>query len=241
MKKLISFNLIIISFALLLLITGCKKNSGSSLPLISTTQISSIDTVTAKSGGNIFSEGSDPITARGVCWSRTTTPTIADNKTNDGTGSGSFSSSIIGLTKGTYYAVRAYATNVNGTAYGQVESFTTLSSVSATPIVTTLPATNVNSVSATLNGIIDASFAVTDTYFEYGLDNNYSTAVLASLKSVGTNVDPGFLKSSKSMVQVTVNISALAPSTTYHFRVVIVKNNVETTVGQDAIFTTTLF
>lgn len=241
MRKLPSFKLFIIPFALLLFSIGCKKSSNSSLPLVSTTPISSIDTATAISGGNIFSEGSNPVTARGVCWSRTTTPTISDSKTIDGTGIGSFTSSITGLTKGTYYAVRAYATNINGTSYGDVESFTTLSTTGSAPLLITLPATNINSVSATLNGSVDASFPIANTYFEYGLDTNYSTAVPASLKSAGTKVSPGSVKSSKAMVQVTTNISALNPSTSYHYRVVIVVNNVETNVSTDAIFTTTLY
>lgn len=239
MKKLLSFYLVIIPFALLILVTSCKKSSSSSLPLVGTIQISSIDSTTAKSGGNIFSEGSDPVTARGVCWSRTTTPTIADNKTIDGSGSGSFSSSITGLTQGSYYAVRAYATNINGTSYGEVETFNTLSSTPGTPIVITLPASNITGSSATLNGSIDASFALPDTYFEYGLDNNYGTAVHALLKSVRTNVDQGSAKSSKAMVQVTTVISALDPLTTYHFRVVVYKNGAYVTVGQEYIFSTT--
>ncbi|HWZ22338.1 MAG TPA: hypothetical protein VNW06_06760, partial [Cytophagaceae bacterium] len=52
------------------------------------------------------------------CWSTTSGPTIADNKTSDGTGTGTFISSITGLTPGTIYYVRAYATNSTGTTYG---------------------------------------------------------------------------------------------------------------------------
>jgi len=65
------------------------------------------------------------VTARGVCWSTGQTPTVADNRTTDGTGAGSFSSSITGLTPNTTYYVRAYATNSAGTGYGSAMSFTT--------------------------------------------------------------------------------------------------------------------
>jgi hypothetical protein len=69
------------------------------------------------SGGNITSEGGDAVTARGVCWSTSQNPTIADSKTIDGAGISSFTSSITGLSSGGYN-VRAYATNSVGTSYG---------------------------------------------------------------------------------------------------------------------------
>ncbi len=93
--------------------------------LAATTQASSVTGTTASSGGNITSDGGASVTARGVCWSTTTNPTITDSKTADGTGTGAFSSSITGLTGGSQYYVRAYATNSAGTAYGTEISFTT--------------------------------------------------------------------------------------------------------------------
>ena len=65
------------------------------------------------------------MTARGVCWSTSQNPTISGNHTTDGTGTGSFTSSISGLSPNTTYYVRAYATNSVGTAYGEQRSFTT--------------------------------------------------------------------------------------------------------------------
>jgi len=56
----------------------------------------------------------------------TSNPTIADSKTVDGTGVGSFTSAITGLASGTTYYVRSYATNSVGTIYGTEVSFTTL-------------------------------------------------------------------------------------------------------------------
>ena len=70
--------------------------------------------------------GGDPITARGVCWSTSSNPTTADNKTIDGTGVGTFTSAITGLASGVKYYVRSYATNSVGTIYGTEVSFTTL-------------------------------------------------------------------------------------------------------------------
>jgi len=67
------------------------------------------------SGGNVTSDNGAAITARGVCWSTSQEPTIADAHTADGTGAGSFTSVITGLASDTTYYVRAYATDSSGT------------------------------------------------------------------------------------------------------------------------------
>ncbi|MCX6306699.1 MAG: hypothetical protein NT040_17165 [Bacteroidetes bacterium] len=95
-------------------------------PTITTTAVTGITQTTAASGGNVSSEGGIAVTARGVCWSTTSGPVIAGNHTTDGAGAGTFVSNLTGLTKGTLYYVRAYATNSVGTAYGDEVSFTTL-------------------------------------------------------------------------------------------------------------------
>ena len=97
-------------------------------PTVTTTAISSITTNSASSGGDITSDGGASITARGVCWSTSENPTIANSHTSDGTGSGSFTSSITGLSPGTMYHVRAYATNSAGTGYGDDFSLTSAAS-----------------------------------------------------------------------------------------------------------------
>lgn len=81
---------------------------------------------TAVAGGNVTGEGGDPVTARGVCWSTGTGPLVTGPHTTDGAGPGTFTSSITGLLSFTKYFVRAYATNSNGTTYGEEVSFTTL-------------------------------------------------------------------------------------------------------------------
>src|ERR1035437_418535 len=95
------------------------------VPTLTTTIISSITLTTAVSGGNITSDGNGAITARGVCWATTSTPTITNSLTTDSTGTGSFTSNLTGLLPATTYYVRAYATNSAGTAYGNEISFTT--------------------------------------------------------------------------------------------------------------------
>ena len=96
-----------------------------STPTVTTTVVSSITSNSAFSGGNVTSDGGAFVTARGVCWSTSANPTTSDNHTTNGTGTGSFTSSITGLSPNTPYHVRAYATNSEGTGYGSEEAFTT--------------------------------------------------------------------------------------------------------------------
>ncbi|MFC2157743.1 SBBP repeat-containing protein [Acidobacteriota bacterium] len=98
---------------------------GNGAASVTTTAPSNVTTTSASSGGNVTSDGGNAVTARGVCWGTSTNPTTADSKTSDGTGTGAFASSLAGLTPGTTYYVRAYATNDFGTAYGNEVSFTT--------------------------------------------------------------------------------------------------------------------
>jgi uncharacterized protein (TIGR02145 family) len=108
--------------------SSCKKDDDKGFPELSTSEVTKIAQKTAQSGGIITSDGGFVITARGVCWSKSSNPTIADNKTSDGSGAGSFSSEITGLTAGETYYVRAYATNSKGTSYGSTMIFQTVGS-----------------------------------------------------------------------------------------------------------------
>ena len=96
------------------------------VPTLTTTELSNITAISATTGGIITSNGRAAITARGVVWSTTPSPTTAlATKTIDGTGTGTFTSTLTGLAPATRYYVRAYATNAAGTAYGNEVSFTT--------------------------------------------------------------------------------------------------------------------
>lgn len=96
------------------------------LPTITTNNITSITANSAVSGGFISNAGTSSVTQRGVCWSTSTNPTIAlGTKTFNGSGTGSFTSNIVGLASQTTYYVRAYATNAGGTSYGANISFRT--------------------------------------------------------------------------------------------------------------------
>jgi len=100
--------------------------------------LSEITSISAMGGGNISTDGGASVTARGVCWSTSQNPTVSlSTKTTDGSGTGSFISSLSGLQSGTTYYVRAYATNSQGTAYGSQVSFTTTSAPAVSTVTST--------------------------------------------------------------------------------------------------------
>src|ERR1035437_6882359 len=136
-NKLWIYTLVIFG-ALLMLSDSCTKKSDNNLiltgiaPVLTTAAISNITQTTASCGGNIISDGGSTVTARGVCWAIFQNPTKDNGKTTDGTGTGSFTSAITGLTANTTYFVRAYATNSVGTGYGDNVSFTTQQGIGGT-------------------------------------------------------------------------------------------------------------
>ena len=123
-------------------ITGRTTGVTADPPVVTTADISEISTVFAVGGGTVPSDGGAPVTARGVVWDTASSPTLANSKTVDGTGSGSFKSKLTGLTAGMTYHVRAYATNDAGTSYGNEVTFKTLDSL-LVPTVTTSAVSNV--------------------------------------------------------------------------------------------------
>jgi uncharacterized protein (TIGR02145 family) len=119
---------VVVAVLVLFLTSECKKEEPAKLAIVSTSPVIYFTTTTARSGGNILSSGGAEISANGVCWSTIVNPVITDSKSVEAVGVTQFASSLSGLTAGTTYHVRAYATNSGGTAYGEDKTFTTLSS-----------------------------------------------------------------------------------------------------------------
>ena len=118
-------NIIYIALTAILL-NACTPEESQLLGLeITTTAATNISDSFATTGGNITNDGGSAITARGVCWSTSANPTLSGSYTVTGTGSGSFSTPLSSLIPNTTYYVRAYATNADGTTYGNEISFTT--------------------------------------------------------------------------------------------------------------------
>jgi hypothetical protein len=194
------------------------------IPTLTTTAITSITQTTASSGGNITSDGGAGVTAHGVCWNTSAGPTIANSKTSDGSGSGSFTSSLTGLTANKTYYVQAYATNSVGTAYGNELSFTTLCSA---PSAITNAATSITTTTATLNGMVNANNFSTTVTFDYGTTTSYGSSATASQSPV----------TGSSNISVNVGVTSLSAGTLYHYRVNTV-NCGGTILGSDMTFTT---
>ena len=93
--------------------------TGNGLPSVTTTNVT-MSGGSVVSGGNVTSDGGYSVTARGICYGIYPNPDLsgAYTHTTDGTGTGYYTS-VIDTTVGTELYVRAYATNANGTAYGE--------------------------------------------------------------------------------------------------------------------------
>ena len=103
-----------------------QTSTGLTLPSLTTSAATGINTNSLTSGGNILNTGGTSITERGVCWSTNHNPIKTDSHSTDGMGIGSFVSNVTPLVRSTTYYLRAYATNGLGTAYGNEITVITL-------------------------------------------------------------------------------------------------------------------
>ena len=184
--------------------TDLQFTTLAALPTVTTTTPTSITTTTASSGGNVTSAGGGIITARGVCWALTSNPDITSSHTNDGSGTGIFSSSVTALSAGSIYHVRAYATNSAGTSYGSDLQFTT----AGAPTLAVSPANQ--SVTAAAG---TTSFTVTsNSAWTASSDQGWCT-VTASGSGNGT-ISCSYAQNTTFVTRVanvTVTVSSLTP------------------------------
>ena len=194
-------------------------------PILTSTAISNISSSAATSGGNISNDGGGTITSKGVCWSTSSNPTITNSKTNDGTGSGVFTSNLTSLIPNTLYYVRAYATNSVGTAYGNQVSFTTLSNI-ILPTLTTTAISNNSSSAATSGGNIssDGGGTITSKGVCWSTSSNPTITNSKTNDGTGSGV-------------FTSNLTSLIPNTLYYVRAY-ATNSVGTAYGNQVSFTT---
>lgn len=125
MKKLIP---IIGILPVMLFFVSCEKEKEDApieLPTVITDDIVEFDYKSAIAGGNVTSDGGLAVLIKGVCWNTTGSPSINDNCTIDGLGTGAFTRNLKELWYSTTYYVRAYAANPAGTSYGNEVIFKT--------------------------------------------------------------------------------------------------------------------
>ena len=195
------------------------------IPIVTTNTVSSITATTALCGGNVISTGGSSVTARGVCWSISQNPTVSGSHTADGSGSGSYTSSITGLTANTTYYVRAYATNSAGTAYGEQRTFTT--TAGSQPTVTTSTVSNVTKTTAACGGNVTSTGGTSVTARGVCWSTSQNPTISDSHTTNGSGTG-----------SFTSSITGLSANTTYYVRAY-ATNSVGTAYGELRSFTTT--
>ena len=193
------------------------------MPTVVTGDVTNRTATTADCSGNVTADGGAAVTARGVCWSTSENPSTSDSMTTDGTGVGTYTSNITGLSPKTTYYIRAYATNSEGTAYGKQKTFTTKAQM---PSVTTGDVSNISTTTADCSGNVtaDGGAAVTARGVCWSTSQNPTTS--DSKTTDGTGVGT-----------YTSNITGLSLNTTYYVRAY-ATNSVGTAYGEQRTFKT---
>jgi len=197
----------------------------STAPIVATASSVLITSSTASSGGYVSSDGGSAILARGVCWSTTLNPTLANNHTTDGTGLGYFTSTVTGITGcNTVHYIRAYACNSTDTTYGPQNSVTTgnLPSGVTTIITKTLP----DSIIAGGNIPDDGGCSITQKGVCWSLTANPTTSNSKTTQGAGSGTFVSY-------------ITGLLPNVTYYVRAY-ATNSKGTVYGDQQVVTTAI-
>jgi phosphodiesterase/alkaline phosphatase D-like protein len=192
-------------------------------PVVTTSFATNVASFSATLNGSVDPHG----LATTVYFQYGTTTSYGSTTTNQNKSGNTYqtvAANISGLTASTTYHFRIVATNSAGTRYGADRIFTTLSTTGP-PVVVTNPATLIASFSATLNGSVDPHGLTTTVYFQYGTTTSYGSTTASQTKTGNTYQN------------VAANISGLAASTVYHFRIV-ASNSAGTRFGADRTLTT---
>ena len=220
--------LLIAGFAIILS-TGCEKEKADpvKIPTLNTISVSDITPNSAKSGGEITDDGGAPVTARGIVWGTSVNPAMdsREGMTSDGSGTGSFTSTLTGLSHAATYYVRAYATNSEGTAYGNQVQFSTSA---MPPEVTTSEINDITGTSAIGGGNVtyDGGSPVTVRGVVWSVNEN-------------PNVDDsdGITTDGNGSGEFTSELTGLDRETTYYVRAY-AENNAGRAYGDQISFTT---
>ena len=195
------------------------------LATVTTSAVTSITSNSAESGGNVTADGGADVTARGVCWNTLANPTTSNFKTTDGSGLGSYTSSLTGLLPGKTYYLRAYATNSVGPAYGDEVNFST---PAIKPTLTTNAVYDITQTSAKSGGNIsdDGGAPVTSRGVCWSTSQNPTLSNFYTSDGTGTG-------------NFSSTLNGLLPNTHYYVKAY-ATNSVGTTYGNQVDFTTPL-
>ena len=152
-----------------LLVTGNTKSFTTlvDIPVVETADPSDVLATSAVVGGHINYDGGMPITERGVYWSTDSDPAENGTRLPMGDGDGDFSQKLEELSPNQLYYYVAFGTNDEGTGFGEIKSFTTLTTIPE--VITSIP-TDIEAHSATLGGevITDGGAPVTERGIFWG-------------------------------------------------------------------------
>lgn len=200
--------------------------TGILLPVVSTGSVNNITGGAATGGGEVTSNGGALVTAKGVCYGTSVSPTLSDNVvTAPAAGPGTYSVSLVNLLPNTLYYARAFATNSIGTAYGFNTSFNT--TAASLPSLTTAAASSIGSSSVSCGGNItnNGGSSLSARGIVYSISPNptlSSTVVTDGGTSTGA---------------FSLNITGLAGNTQY-FAKAFATNQLGTAYGNEITFTT---
>ena len=222
MSRSVKIYSILLIISILNLIS-CKEKPTP--PVVATTVVTGITTTSAFSGGNVKSDGNAKVIRIGVCWNTSETPTILNNTTSDGTGEGSFNSSITGLTAGTKYYLRAYAINSEDVGYGNQVSFTT--DIVGITISTYDPN----------NGIIGTTVAFSGGYIINTGEGNITARGVCWGTTEYPTITDSHTNDGTGSGSFNSNLTELSANTTYYIRAY-ATNSTETLYGNQISFVT---
>ncbi|MBV9768764.1 MAG: NF038122 family metalloprotease [Bryobacterales bacterium] len=183
----------------------------SQAPTVTTLAATSVTSSNATLNGTVNPNGA----TTNYWYSYGTDPTLADAvKTGTyvivaGTTAAPAPAIVPGLTGGTTYYYRIQAMNSSWSSNGSILSFSTPSSSSAPPTVTTGAATSVTSSNATLNGTVNPNGAETSYTFSYATNSSLLDA---------TQIGPNPIGYGNNAISVSAPISGLGANTIYYYR-----------------------
>jgi hypothetical protein len=218
------------------------------IPTVITAVVASIDNTSASSGGVVTSDNGAIVTARGICWSTSSNPTVANNTTNNGSGTGSFTSNLNGLTDNTTYYLRAYATAywVLSTVYDSVGNASTYSTEEVTYYGNEVSFTTANTTTNIVIPTVTTTAVTAITGFSASsgatITSEGNAPVIAWGVCWSTSANPtlanSFLQNTVSSGSFSSALSGLTQNTTYYVRAY-ATNSAGTAYGDEQSFTTT--